>query len=330
MTGSFIGVDLGGTKAAAAALAGGELGESLLRPSELSSTDVLIDQLVELVQDVSPGRLDAVGVGVPSVVDFETGRAVSSVNVPLADVPLRHVLGERLGVPVFVDNDATVAALAEAHDESLQLVARNLVMLTMGTGVGGGLVLAGRIYRGSTGGAGELGHTIVGLGLQGEEAVPEAGRFPQAGSLEAVAAGRALDRLTQESARLHPDSALGRLAAEGRTPTGGDAVAAATEGDEAAVRTVEAWAERVGIGIANAINTFDPDEVVLGGGAALAGELLLEPAIRVARAYAHPGLADRATIRLARHGVRAGVLGAALMAQHEFEHSPERDATEVS
>jgi glucokinase len=330
MTGSFIGVDLGGTKAAAAALSGGELGESLLRPSELSSTDVLIDQLVELVQDVTPGRLDAVGVGVPSVVDFETGRAVSSVNVPLADVPLRQVLGERLRVPVFVDNDATVAALAEAHDESLQLVARNLVMLTMGTGVGGGIVLAGRIYRGSTGGAGELGHTIIGLGLQGEEAVPEAGRFPQAGSLEAVAAGRALDRFAQESARLYPESTLGRQAAEGRTPTGGDAVAAATQGDEAAVRTVEVWAERVGIGIANAINTFDPDEVVLGGGAALAGELLLGPATRVARAYAHPGLADRATIRLARHGVRAGVLGAALMAQHEFEHSRERDTTEVS
>jgi glucokinase len=330
MTGPFVGVDLGGTKVAAAALSGGELGESVLRPSELSSTDVLIDQLVELVQDVASGHLDAVGVGVPSVVEFETGRAVSSVNVPLADVPLRQVLGERLGVPVFVDNDATVAALAEAHDENLRLVARNLVMLTMGTGVGGGLVLAGRIYRGSTGGAAELGHTVVGLGLQDEAAVPEASHFPQPGSLEAVAAGRALDRFAQESARLHPESALGRMAAEGRTPTGGDAVAAASGGDEAAVRTVEAWAERVGIGVANAINTFDPDEVVLGGGAALAGDMLLGPATRVARAYAHPGLADHATIRLARHGVRAGVLGAALMAQHEFEHSPQPNVTEVS
>jgi glucokinase len=82
--------------------------------------------------------------------------------------------------------------------------------------------------------------------------------------------------------------------------------------------------------VANAINTFDPDEVVLGGGAALAGDMLLGPATRVARGYAHPGLADHATIRLARHGVRAGVLGAALLAQHELEHSSERDATEVS
>ncbi len=330
MSSSVVGVDLGGTKVAAAALSGGEFGESVIRPTDLSSTQALVGQLAELVDEAKPGQLDAVGIGIPSVVEFETGRAVSSVNVPLADVPLRQVLGERLGVPVFVDNDATVAALAEAHDETLQLVARNLVMLTVGTGVGGGLVLGGRIYRGSTGGAGELGHTIIGLGLQGEEEVPGAQGFPQAGSLEAVGAGHALDRFAKETARLYPESALGQLVAEGKTPTGGDAVAAAQAGDPAAVRTVQVWAQRVGIGVANAINTFDPDEIVLGGGAALAGELLLGPATEVARAYAHPGLAAHATIRLARHGVRAGVLGAALLAQHELERTAEPSATEVS
>ncbi|HLY50689.1 MAG TPA: ROK family protein [Solirubrobacteraceae bacterium] len=330
MSGSCVGVDLGGTKVAAAALLGSELGESVMRATELSSSEALIDQLAELVGEATDGRLDAVGVGVPSIVEFNTGRVVSSVNVPLADVPLRQVLGERLGVPVFVDNDATVAALAEAHDENLQLVARNLVMLTVGTGVGGGLVLGGRIYRGATGGAGELGHTIVGLGLQGEEPVPEAQGFPQPGSLEAVASGHALDRFARESSRLYPDSALGRLAAQGKTPTGVEVVATAKAGDEAARRTLEVWAERVGIGIANAINTFDPDEVVLGGGATLAGDLLLEPARRVAESYIHPGLTGHATIRLARHGVRAGVLGAALLAEHELEETPVRSTTEVS
>jgi predicted NBD/HSP70 family sugar kinase len=108
------------------------------------------------------GQLDGVGIGLPSVVKFETGRVVASDNLPLADVPLRRVLEERLGVPVFVDNDATVAALAEAHDDELSMVSRNLVMLTVGTGVGGGLILGGRIYRGATGGAGELGHTRFG------------------------------------------------------------------------------------------------------------------------------------------------------------------------
>jgi glucokinase len=330
MTDSFVGVDLGGTKVAAAPLVGAELGDSVLHPTDLSSTEALIDQLVSLVGEAGSGRLDAVGVGVPSIVEFETGRVVSSVNVPLADVPLRQVLGDRLGVPVFVDNDATVAALAEAHDEKLQLVARNLVMLTVGTGVGGGLVLAGRIYRGSRGGAGELGHALVGLGLEGEEPVPHASRFPQPGSLEAVASGHALDRLAALCSRRRPDSALGRIAAEGRPPTGVDVVAAGRDGDDAALLTLEVWAERVGVGVANAINTFDPDEVVLGGGAAVAGDLLLLPATRVARAYVHPGLGDHATIRLARHGVRAGVLGAALLAQHEFEAAPVEPRSEVS
>jgi glucokinase len=334
---AFVGVDLGGTKIAVAALTvreeppgGGELGDSVVRPTDLSSSDALIDQLVELVEEVKPGHVDAVGIGVPSVVEFRTGRVVSSVNIPLADVPLRHVLSERLGVPTFVDNDATVASLAEAHDENLQLVARNLVMLTVGTGVGGGLVLGGRIYRGATGGAGELGQTIVGLEIDGQGPVPAAREFPQVGSLERVASGHALDRFAAETGKLHPDSALGRLEAGGKKPTGGDAVAAAVDGDQEARRTVELWAERVGIGIANAINTFDPDEVVIGGGAALAGKLLLEPAVRVAKQYAHPGLVGHARIRLARHGVRAGVLGAALLAQHEYEHAPAEDRRVVT
>ena len=331
MSPSVVGVDLGGTKLAVASLADGELGDSLLRPSDLSSSDALIGQIVETVGEVRGDSLAGVGVGVPSVVEFETGRVVSSVNVPLADVPLRQVLGERLGVPVFVDNDATVAALAEAYDEELRLVGRNLVMLTIGTGIGGGIVLGGRIYRGSTGGAGEIGHTIVGLALDGDDPVPSPDRLPAPGSLEAVGAGHALDHLAAEAGRLYPDSELGRIEAGGATPLAGDAVRAARGGDEIAERIVEAWAERIGIGVANAINTFDPDEVVIGGGAALAGELLLDPATRVAREYAHPGLADHATIRLARHGPRAGVLGAALLAVHELEQSAaERSTTEVS
>jgi glucokinase len=243
---------------------------------------------------------------------------VSSVNIPLKDVPLRQVLGERLGVPVFVDNDATVAALAEAHDSELRLVADNLVMITIGTGVGGGIVLGGRIYRGSTGGAGELGHTLVGVDLSASS-VPAPTGFPQPGSLEYVAAGHALDRLVVQCADTFPDAALGLLRAEGRPVAGADAVEAAAEGDAAAQRIIEIWAERVGIGIANAINTFDPEEVVIGGGAARAGDRLLEIARRVALGYVVPGLGRRTNIRLAWHGVRAGVLGAALLAAQEVE-----------
>jgi glucokinase len=213
-----------------------------------------------------------------------------------------------------------VAALAEAHDSELRLVARNLVMLTVGTGVGGGIVLGGRIYRGATGGAGELGHTIVGLSLDGDARVPAPSeRFPQPISLEYAASGHGLDRLAARAADQVPDSALGKLRASGTPVLGADAVEAAHAGDAAAMEIVEIWAERVGIGIANAINTFDPDEVVIGGGAARAGELLLEPARRVALGYVVPGLGGRTNIRLAWHGVRAGVLGAALLAGQEVE-----------
>jgi len=317
--GAVIGVDLGGTKVAAASLADGRLGDSIVRPSDLSSTEALLDQLVGLIDEVRPPDLEGVGVGVPSIVEFETGRVVSSVNVPLADVPLRHVLSDRLGVPVFVDNDATVAALAEAYDEQLRPVARNLVMLTIGTGVGGGIVLGGRIYRGSTGAAGELGHTIVGLGDGAP--VPLGHDFPRPGSLESMAAGHALDRRAAELAETEPDSAVGRLRGEGKPVTGVELVEAAHQGDVSAAGVVESWAERVGVGVANAINTFDPDEVVIGGGAARAGDLLLTPATRVARAYVVPGLGSRTKIRLARFGARAGVLGAAMLAAHELEHT---------
>lgn len=312
-----IGVDLGGTKVALASLHGGELGESVLQPTERSGPESLIEQLVAMIESARGQDLRGIGIGVPSIVEFETGRVVSSVNVPLADVPLREVLGTRLGVPVFVDNDATVAALAEAHDERLRMVARDLVMITIGTGVGGGLVLGGRTYRGATGGAGELGHTLVATDLSGS--VPTPGRFPQVGSFEYESAGVALDRLVAASAAEHPESALGKLQAAGQAPTGADAVDAAETGDEQAVAVVSMWAQRLGIGIANAINTFDPDEVVIGGGAARAGELLLEPARRVAEGYVVPGLGSATKIRLARHGVRAGVLGAALLALHELE-----------
>jgi glucokinase len=312
-----VGIDLGGTKVAAAALRGERLGELQRQPTCLSDSEGLLSQLVAIAKACGEG-FEAVGIGVPSVVEFATGRVVSSVNIPLADVPLREVLGERLGVPVFVDNDATVAALAEAHDEHLRPSAQNLVMITIGTGVGGGIVIGGRIYRGASGGAAELGHTLVSLGLSDEEEVPApAQRFPQPASLECIAAGHALDRLARAAAARAPGSALGRLAAAGHEVLGADAVAAARAGDDEARRAVMLWAQRVGVGIANAINTFEPDEVVLGGGAAQAGELLLEAAERVARGYVVTGLGAHTRVRLARHG-EAGVLGAALLARHEL------------
>jgi glucokinase len=146
-----------------------------------------------------------------------------------------------------------------------------------------------------------------------------------------VGSGHALDRLAAQAADLHSDSELARLRDEKKPVLGADAVEAARHGDAAAIRIVEIWGQRVGIGVANAINTFDPDEVVIGGGAARAGDLMLEPACKVARGYVVPGLGTATKIRLAWHGVRAGVLGAALLAAQELEApAPVSTTAEVS
>jgi glucokinase len=189
-------------------------------------------------------------------------------------------------------------------------------MFTIGTGVGGGLVLNGRLYRGVTGAAPELGHIVIGADLDAGAPEPSE-RFPQPGTLEALASGRALDQLTDRAAHRAPQSMLGRMLAERGRVSGRDAVEAARADDPVATEVLHILGERLGVGIANAINTFDPREVVVGGGVSAAGELILRPAREVARRYSLPGVGTETTIRLARRGAEAGVLGAALLAYQE-------------
>lgn len=315
--GAFVGVDVGGTKVAAAPVVDGHLGEAVREPTDVSDGERLVEQVVTLVERVRTDATQAVGIGVPSVVDFATGRIRASANIPLADLPLRSRLSDRFGVPVYVDNDASCAALAEAYDDG-QLKTPDLVLFTVGTGVGGGLVLNGRLYRGATGAAAELGHTVIGLALEHGAAPPEH-KAPWIGSLEHLAAGRALDRLALAAAQADADSALGRtLAADGEV-TGEDVVRHAVDGDATAVDLMRILGERLGVGIANAINTFDPHVVAVGGGVSTAGELLLEPARRSAQRFVLPGVGTITEIRVARLGPEAGVRGAALLAGQEIE-----------
>jgi glucokinase len=296
----LIGVDVGGTKASVAVLEDGALSEPVLCPTDLSSSDALVDQLAGLIEDACPAS--AVGIGVPSVIDFATGTARSSVNIPLQGVPLRALLTEAVGIPTFVDNDATLAALAEAHDDDLNLIAESLVMITVGTGVGGGIVIGGRIYRGVTGAAPELGHILIGADLS-DGAPRDYERRPHPGSLEYLAAGRALDR----------------LGAERGIGDGYAVVAAAHDGDAGALECLRIVGERLGVGIANVVNIFDPELVLIGGGVSIAGELLLAPAKDAASRFILPGVGTQTRIELARYGPKAGVRGAALLAGHELE-----------
>ena len=316
MSDQFVGIDVGGTKIAVATLQAGELSESELQHTQLGDQEALVEQLAATIASARTPDTRAVGIGVPSLIEFATGRIRSSVNIPLKDVPLRELLTERAGVPVYVENDASCAALAEAFHEG-RMACPHLVMFTVGTGVGGGLVLNGRLYRGATGTASEVGHTLIGLDLS-NGAPPHNGVFPQAGSLERLASGTALDRLAAEAAREDPNSFLGRRLTRDGGVTGHDVVDGAREGDEASVRCLRILGERLGIGIANAITMFDPLEVVIGGGVSAAGELLLGPARETAWKYAVPGAGSQCEIRLARHGPRAGVLGAALIAAQEY------------
>lgn len=173
-------------------------------------------------------------------------------------------------------------------------------MFTVGTGVGGGVVIDGRIFRGSTGAAPELGHSIIGLDLI-DGAPPGAEHFPQPGSLESLAAGRE----------------LARLGLERGYPSGPDLTKAAQAGEEPAIEALQILGSRLGVGIASAINMFDPDVVCLGGGVSAAGDLLLAPARETALQYVLPGVGTQTEIRMARYLGEAGVLGAALLARHE-------------
>lgn len=294
----LVGVDVGGTKVEVAVLEDGRLGEPRTRPTELESPEALVDQLQEAIEEVLPA--DAVGIGIPSVVDFATGTARSSVNIPLENVPLRKILRKRLGVPVYVDNDATVAAVAEAHGPDAKVDVRHLVMLTLGTGVGGGIVIDGHIYRGATGAAAELGHMLLAVDL--EDGAPEPHGVPRPGSLEWLASGRALDRL-----------AAARGLKDGR-----GAVEAAERGESAGLECLRILGERLGIGIANLVLALEPDVVAIGGGVSAAGEMLVHHARETAERFYLRGVGTHTEIRVARHGPEAGVLGAALMAGQEM------------
>jgi glucokinase len=306
-----IGIDAGGTN-----LRGGVVDEELVvhhrvhrqwRGADRQETLDIFTGAVEEVRAVAPD-VEAVGFGIPALVDFEAGVARWSTHLPLEDVPFRDLMSERLGLPVYVDNDANVAMLAE-HRHGAAQGARHAVLIALGTGIGSGLLLDGRLYRGAQGLGAEIGHMVVDLG--GPECQ---GACPGRGCLEVLASGTAIGVAGAEAARHEPDSPLGRRLADGGEVTGGLVTELAHDGDELARRVLAEVGRRLGAGLTSVVNVFNPEVVVVGGGALAAGELLLEPAREVVMAQALPPARDFARIVPAHFGEESGMLGAALLA----------------
>ena len=275
MTAEAIGVDLGGTKMSVGVV---DEGRNVTYRSTAPSIGLQQDELIAtLVHELEAARearpeVAAIGIGIPCTIDQQRGVAVMAVNLELAGVPVRELLRDRLGLPVVLDNDANAAILAE-HRFGAARGARNAVMLTIGTGIGGGLVIGGEVYRGSSGAGAELGHVVI------EADGPRCqGNCPNRGCVEALASGTAIAREGLAAARKAPDSSLGRALAEGVTLDGKRVTDAALEGDPIAVAVLERIGRWLGVALSSFANAFDPDVIVIGGGAMRAGDLLLDPA----------------------------------------------------
>jgi glucokinase len=309
-----IGVDLGGTKMLVGALSGTEI----LSESRESSTGQTEDELVELlVREVSEARdacpdAVAVGLGIPATIRHETGVAVSAVNLPIDDLPIRDIVAERVGLPVFVDNDANVAALAE-HLYGAGRGADDMVLLTIGTGIGGGLILNGEPYRGATGAGAELGHVVVDV-----NGPPCQGNCRGRGCVETMASGTAIGREGREAAAREPDSVLGALAAQGETIDGKRVTELALAGDPVAIGVFQKVGANLGAALVSFANIFEPRMIVIGGGAMAAGDLLLDPARKMLRERALRPM-DETPVVAAQLGPEAGLIGAAALARIELE-----------
>jgi glucokinase len=310
-----IGVDLGGTKAAVGVI-DAERGSHYehTTPSTDLDENGLVEMLAEQLGAARDARPDVVaaGLGIPCTIDRERGLAVTAVNLPITDLPIRDLMHERLGMPVFIDNDANVAALAE-HQFGAARGATNAVMLTIGTGIGGGLILGGQPFRGTSGAGAELGHIVV--DYNGPKCQ---GACPNHGCAEVMASGTALGRDGREAGEKYPDSALGAAVAAGEDINGRVVTEAAQAGDAVAIGVLKLVGERLGVLLASLANTFDPDVIVIGGGVIAAGDLLLDPAREEMARRALPPM-NTAKVVAAELGAEAGMVGAATMALMEME-----------
>jgi len=299
-----IGIDLGGTKVSGGVVSpSGDIGAMLTRPRPRTSSEMLRSP-TDLVRELFNDHVGAIGLGVAGLVTIG-GVLEWGPNVTGEHLAFFEVLDEEFGLPTVVDNDANLAAFAEARLGAGR-GHRVVVMVTLGTGIGGGMTIDGEIYRGRAF-AGEIGHMVVDVG-------GPLCTCGQQGCWETFASGRRLDQMARDAAAVHPTGRIAELAA-GETPAGRHLTSAALEGDEQAQALVAEVAEWLGVGLSTLIAVLDPDVIVIGGGVSRLGDALLRPTQRaIAGSLEGYDVRSPTPVVAATFGEDAAVVGAGLAA----------------
>jgi glucokinase len=286
-----IGVDIGGTKILAGVVdPGGHVEHRREHPTMTASEDEFLAGLDAAVEELLAEEIAAIGFGIPSPIDQRTGRALQAVNLPLTDIPFRDRMKERFGLPVGIENDANAATYAEFRFGAARDV-DSMVMLTLGTGCGGGAVIDGQLFRGWA----EFGHIVIVY-----DGLPCQGSCTGRGHLEPYVTGVAAGKLAAEE--FGPAVDAHRL------------VRLANEGEPRAIEILDGIGRHLGAGIGSLVNIFNPDLVVIGGGFAAAGDFVLDPAREILRREALARAGYRVQIVHAELGTAAGLIGAGLVA----------------
>jgi glucokinase len=303
-----IGVDIGGTKIAAAVVSReGELLNEVRYPTQAVPPHRLIETIARAITEVRDDfEVGGVCVAVPGLILASENKVIFAPNLhEIENVRLDEEIGSRTGLKVSVENDANAAAWGEFSFGAGKGIG-HMIFITLGTGVGGGVITHGVLLRGAQGAGGELGHVTL------DPDGPQCG-CGNHGCLEALASGTAIQRRAREVANERPNSDLGRLAID-RQVLGEDVTRLAEEGDEASIHVLEETGRWLGIGLAGLVNTFNPEVIAVGGGASRAGEWILEPARKEVYLRARSPSRDLVEIKEATLGPESGVLGAAALA----------------
>lgn len=314
-----VGVDLGGTKILAGLFDSSFecIGTAKVSTKAQRGVEAVIERIDRAVRDavdeadLSMKQVAGVGIGAPGAVDFPNGTVIFAPNMEgWKDVPLKKELEKHLGVPVFVENDANVAVLG-VHVAELKSKPRNVVGIFVGTGIGGGLIVDGELYSGFNHTAGEIGHMV--LDING----PKCG-CGNRGCFEALASRTAIFQRIKAGIKDGEKTMLTEMLGDGLEDLrSGDLRKAIRRGDKFTAKIIEQAAEYIGIGVANLVNIFNPEVVVLGGGVmeALSDEML-PTIIKTAKDHAMPGTIKGVEIISSKLGDNAGITGAAVLARH--------------